>query len=175
MKNLNLKNGIFALMMLGGVVAFQGCKDECKDVTCLNGGTCDKETGECICTTGYEGTDCGTALNRKFVGSWSLIQSCDMYPGPDTSAITITASTGSLVGLQVQGIFFSSNLVVDATVEADGITLTIPRQVQSVNNFREIEGVGTINAAGSSISIDYTTYADGFSPTHFVCQGVMTK
>ena len=35
---------------------FLSCKNRCKDVSCLNGGTCSK--GDCVCPTGYYGSHC---------------------------------------------------------------------------------------------------------------------
>ena len=32
----------------------------CADVTCVNGGSCDKITGKCVCPTCYEGSNCET-------------------------------------------------------------------------------------------------------------------
>ena len=54
---------------------FVGCKkndttsDKCKGTTCLNGGTC--TDGSCVCSAGFEGTDCGILSRTKFIGSYS--------------------------------------------------------------------------------------------------------
>ncbi len=44
---------------LFGVVTYSSCvKDECENVSCLNGGSC--KDGVCKCPSGYTGSNCGT-------------------------------------------------------------------------------------------------------------------
>ncbi len=56
MKKINL-----LLTALGGalILALGSCGDECDDVTCLNGGTCNE--GDCECVVGYSGPTCEIA------------------------------------------------------------------------------------------------------------------
>lgn len=42
--------------------------NNCKNVTCLNGGTC--VNGTCSCSSGYEGTDCSGVIRKKFIGTY---------------------------------------------------------------------------------------------------------
>jgi len=52
-----LKNLVFVVFLgFGLMVTTQSCTDECKDVTCQNGGTCDE--GDCSCADGYSGDNC---------------------------------------------------------------------------------------------------------------------
>src|SRR5688572_21012104 len=92
----------FTLLFLALTASFtfQSCKDECKEVACLNGGTCDDGdctcengftgdrcqtgpcdnveclnngtcvNGVCDCPDGYEGSDCGAAERDKFIGTY---------------------------------------------------------------------------------------------------------
>lgn len=53
----------------------------CEGVTCQNGGYCYMDTltqtAKCMCPTGYEGSDCGTASAQKFFGTWDIHQRID--------------------------------------------------------------------------------------------------
>ena len=69
MKNLFSKSA-FTMLALSTALFFSSCKDECKDVTCNNGGVCVE--GACDCASGYEGTDCSTEIRAKFKGTWNV-------------------------------------------------------------------------------------------------------
>ncbi len=86
-----------ALLTVGAFTAmtYTSCnKDECKDVVCQNGGTCDANTGNCVCPTGYEGTNCETKSRDKFVGSYVGSETCDA--GTDNYTITLAANSDNL-------------------------------------------------------------------------------
>jgi hypothetical protein len=79
-------------IMIALTTMTSGCKkDPCKDATCLNGAACDD--GNCLCTAGFEGTDCGTEQRAKFLGIYNGTFSC---PGQNfTLQMTVsTSSTG---------------------------------------------------------------------------------
>ncbi|MEZ5017231.1 MAG: calcium-binding EGF-like domain-containing protein [Flavipsychrobacter sp.] len=91
----NIRNiALSALLTIGAFTAitYTSCnKDACKDVVCQNGGIC--LNGSCSCATGYEGTNCETKANAKYVGTYSVTETC----GGTTSnpyIVTITAGTG---------------------------------------------------------------------------------
>lgn len=68
-----------ALLTIGtfSLITYTSCnKDECKDVVCQNGGTCNADTGNCECATGYEGDLCETKVSTKFVGTWLATETC---------------------------------------------------------------------------------------------------
>ena len=98
MKKFNL---LFVALIGASALTFTSCTDECKDVVCDNGGTCDEETGacdcpanfygescetECIngtysggacsCDDGYEGDACGVEQREKFLGSYRSTTDC---------------------------------------------------------------------------------------------------
>lgn len=95
------------------ILSLGSCADECDDVTCDNGGTCDEgdctcttnyygETcadfcengtyneGDCMCDDGYEGGSCSTESREKFIGSWTYTTSCD--PGNSSNSEITTVS-----------------------------------------------------------------------------------
>lgn len=82
-----IKNILFSAMLtLGafGAITYTACnKDECKDVVCQNGGTCDG--GNCNCPAGYEGDRCQSKSNAKYVGTYTAVDAIGTYQ------VTITA------------------------------------------------------------------------------------
>ena len=74
-------------------VLYTSCtKDACKNVTCLNGGTC--SGGNCTCPTGYEGTTCQTKSRDKFVGTYLGSEICNV--GTDNYSIVLAAGSADL-------------------------------------------------------------------------------
>lgn len=56
MKMKLLKTSLLLLAVLCLVLSTQSCKDECDDVLCQNGGTCNE--GNCDCPDGFSGPNC---------------------------------------------------------------------------------------------------------------------
>ena len=146
---------VFAVMM------FAGCEDACKDVTCLNGGTCLE--GICNCTAGYEGTDCGTAYNAKFVGTFNLsVNNCDTV-ALDPYPVAITASATDPASLTVGGLYENpTGTTVTATIESSNTNqFNIAEQVfddNATNDNLTITGTGTITDDGNTLTITYTLF-----------------
>ncbi len=146
---------LFAFATLAfGMFMMNACTDPCKDVECLNGGVCDE--GECICATGYEGTDCGVEMRTKFLGSYTFIDGC--YPGTTTNS-TIATSSDAINKVTVTNILGTS---LGGTVKAEinGVSITVPSQtVMDIDNDPwTIQGMSTGSLANNtfSISIQYT-------------------
>lgn len=89
------------------LVSYTACKPSCKDIACLNGGTCSGgeckcpagyegnncqrvsckdsdcknggacEDGKCACKPGYEGKYCEILSKQKFIGAWGGQEECD--------------------------------------------------------------------------------------------------
>jgi hypothetical protein len=51
-----MKKTITSIIIATMALTFNACTDKCKDVTCVNGGTC--EDGTCKCPEGFSGTKC---------------------------------------------------------------------------------------------------------------------
>lgn len=58
----------------------------CEGVICENGGYCKMDSAtnkpHCICPTGFEGANCGTAATAKYIGTWDMRQ---IITGSDTT------------------------------------------------------------------------------------------
>ncbi len=79
-----MKRLLFALA-IGGLVTLVSC-GKCKDVDCLNGGTCNSADGNCECTDFYTGDRCADELRNSYTGT---------YAGTITLAIAGSSSTES--------------------------------------------------------------------------------
>jgi hypothetical protein len=62
MKNLSI-------LLTAALIMISCAKDPCKDVVCLNDGTC--LDGTCLCADWYEGVDCGTEERAKYYGTYN--------------------------------------------------------------------------------------------------------
>lgn len=167
---------LLSSLAFGITFAFQACKkdkDPCEDVTCLNGGTCND--GNCNCATGYEGSDCGTKANAKFVGSFKLNESCPSGSVVDYP-VTISASASGANKIVIRGFgqlsCGSGDLDILATVNGRDITIDANQSFCTglliINS-----GSGTLNSSGTSISITYTYSVTGTGSE--TCTGTYTR
>jgi hypothetical protein len=156
---------LISTLALGTVLFFASCtKDECKDVTCDNGGVC--TAGVCDCATGFEGTNCETKMNAKFVASYNGSDVCSS--GPYTYTATIAASSTIANGLVINNFGgFGSSFTATATV--DGSNVTIPSQTVSGLT---ISGSGTLNSDATNLQLTYTAF-DGTDTDN--CTSTWTK
>ncbi|MDA7836775.1 hypothetical protein N9A49_05140 [Salibacteraceae bacterium] len=184
MKKFNL---LFVALIGASALTFTSCTDECKDVVCENGGTCDEETGacdcpanfygescetecvngtyasgECSCDDGYEGNACGTEEREKFIADWTYTTGCapgSSFPSSITSAAdnVVRATLSNLTG-------FNDN---SAYAVVDGTTFTVPSQivVDEEGDTWTVEGASTATLAGDAFSITINYAIDGTSST----------
>lgn len=94
MKNLS-RIGIGMLVCISAYV-FNGCKknpnnkggifstDPCKDVSCLNGGTCND--GVCLCPQGYSGSTCASQITPSQITITKITVTSFVDGGEDGSA-----------------------------------------------------------------------------------------
>ncbi|MDX2002756.1 MAG: hypothetical protein SFW35_10010 [Chitinophagales bacterium] len=153
MKKITTLKMAAASLMLFGVLTFSSCEsDPCKDVTCVNGtATEDGEDCNCVCETGYEGTQCDELVRAKYLGNYNGSESCTS--GTDVYAVSVTAGTTDL-DVQISNIY-DAGFFTNATVNADG-NLTIASQSFGTGT---ISGSGSIN--GNTVTITYTITAGG--------------
>ena len=72
----NFLFAIFCIIGIGSVIFYLSCSktDQCHNVVCLNGGSCDG--GKCTCPVGFEGPRCDSLSREKFVFSYSGSDYC---------------------------------------------------------------------------------------------------
>jgi hypothetical protein len=174
MKRLRLI-ALSVVLTLGAfsAVVYTSCtKDECKSVTCLNGGTC--SGGNCTCPTGYEGTTCQDETRKKIIGGWSATDVIDGgTPQLNSSTIaagsTVTRVLVSGIGGKVSGINYFGNAV---TATIDGNTLVIANQ-EPDNDGYSVSGSGTYDPTNKKITWTYALRDTGTMVIN--CTGTWTK
>lgn len=135
-----------------GATMYTSCNpDECKDVVCANGGTCNSDNGACTCATGYEGTLCETAWATKFIANYTVVEQCSETGGVGPYTAAITANSSNVVNINLNNFGdFNANITVSGTV-TNTTTLSIPSQ--TVSGYT-ISGSGSYN--NGVITITYT-------------------
>ncbi len=103
-------------------------RDKCKTIVCANGGVCN--SGGCICTSGYEGSNCETLSQTKFQGNWSVFEKGTRTQAAQY-AITIEAGpaiAGVVNPTYVVIVNFYNYFKTPVNAYVDGDTLYIPNQ-----------------------------------------------
>ena len=155
MKTLRL----FSLALSFVALALTGCKDECKDVVCQNGGTCDE--GTCLCATGYEGTNCETEVRAKFVGSYSVQESCQS--GNYTFSMSVTSSSTGVSNIIINN-FYDIGISVSASIT--GNSVTIPNQTINDQGVAfTVSGSGQLSGNILTLTYNISAGADSDSCT----------
>jgi hypothetical protein len=149
-----MKLGIFGTLLAASMFVV-GCSDPCKDVTCVNGECVE---GDCVCDAGYEGVDCGTALNAKFSGSYSNTETCSTS-GSATYAVTFAPKSGTQDEVNITGLWEEPQAIVTGHVEANGTSFHIEKGALGTSGF-DIEATsGSITTDGNTITLSYTIYS----------------
>ena len=167
MKNTTL--GFFGALVLAGSMFLTGCTDPCKDVTCVNGECVE---GDCVCDAGYEGLDCGTALNAKFSGNYSLTEACTVS-GSASYAVAVAPKSSSQTDATFTGLWEEAQAIVTAKVGDNGTSFTIENQPLGTSGFNIAATSGSITADGNTITINYTIYNG--STVVESCSGSLSK
>ena len=138
-------------------VLYTSCnKDECKDVTCQNGGTC--SGGNCTCVVGYEGTRCETKSRDKFVGVYVGTEACTV--GTDNYSITISANSDA-IKLTLTNLYNNGSPIITAICTMTGAnTFSFNGTQLPAISFN---GTGTLS--GNSLTVAYTISDAGASNT----------
>ena len=180
-------------------VIYTGCKkatqtpsvDLCASVTCQNGGSCYK--GICTCPAGYEGENCETKSNKRYIGNWEIK---DKVVGSSKSAnigkknayeVSLSAEGNTTTTLRMKGFLGNANYgdvllrlgLAPNKVEVDGRLLELDnislgtnfvfiRNQAITNTYIIVEkGNGNVNGLGTFISgTCYMLYQDTTGPVH---------
>lgn len=144
-----------ALLTIGafGAVTYTACnKDECKGVICENNGTC--VSGVCSCPAGYEGARCQIVSSDKFLGNYTVTESCTLSGGIPAYNATITGSSSNEVIIYLNN-FGNLNATITVVGTVSGNSLTI--SPQTVSGY-QITGSGSYAGTEFSgiLSVAYT-------------------
>ena len=156
---------LFLGLIAVAALSFSSCKDECKDVNCANGGTCD--AGVCSCPSGYEGELCETETRAKIIGDYEVNETCQTT-GAATYTVEIKASSSDITKVLITP--FGGYAGVTATCTLNGSSLTLNSVSGSNLDFSNLSG--TVSANGGTISDVTYTVSDGNQET---CPGTWTK
>jgi hypothetical protein len=170
-----LKNIAFSALLAVGAfsaITYTSCtKDECKDVTCNNGGFC--VGGSCSCPTGYEGGSCDLKTRDKFVGTWSGQDVCTS--GTYTINLSISSSSNDINAIITNPGGFGTSVTITGTViSATQLSFTNA----NVGGGRTL--TGTMTFSGGTTSTNPTSMAFQYVVTPTVgssdnCTGSYTK
>lgn len=97
------------------------------------------------CDAGYEGTNCKTLINAKFIGAYDGNETCTA--GTDTYTITLTAVSANNMKLTI------SNLYDGNTLDCV-ITSSNEFSISGTDKGSTFTGTGTLS--GSTLTIKYT-------------------
>lgn len=139
----------------------------CTDVVCDYGQNCFQ--GQCYCPDGYEGTDCATQSNAKYIGSWQAYEQCsngignfgqyNCYISPGSSGYAYQLEITNLFGLT----YAIANIRTNTSNE--GNIIEIPYQNQGGI---ALQGEGVFDAYNNRMTIDfsYTFNGSSYQCTH---------
>ncbi len=128
-------------------------KDECKDVTCQNGGVC--SGGNCTCPVGYEGSRCETKSRDKFVGVYTGSEICTT--GTDNYSVTLAANSDALK-LTYTNLYNDNITAICTMIAADSFAFS---GTQSGATF---SGTGKLTGS-SALTVHYTITNGAISNT----------
>lgn len=149
-----MKTRIFQILGVAAVatIGMVSCDtDACKDVDCGDNGTCLE--GDCICDTGYEGTNCQTLVRAAYIGSFNVQETCSQ--STDTYAVTVSAG-GSDLAVTISNLY-DAGLIVNGTVNADG-GITIASQTFGTGTIS-----GSVTKTGGVLTFNFTIAVSGQS------------
>ena len=168
MKKLSiLSAGILTILAFSIISFTNSCQqDKCKDITCLNGGTC--TDGTCTCPAGYSGTDCGNLNRSAFIKNWNVVSnSC--LGGTGGWTVTVVAGSGADdIILQNFGHFICGSGPINISAKVTSATaFTIPSQLVCGTTY---DGSGSLN--GTSLNVTYNWSDPTQVPTTGSCSEV---
>lgn len=159
-----------ALLTVGAAssVVYTSCsKDECKDVVCKNGGTCDG--GVCTCPVGFIGSNCQT---KAFIGTWTGTDACSPTGTYNVNIVLSESSADSTRVLINNPGGFGTNNTINGTLSSDGKTITYSNQI--VNSSTATPDT----LSGTMVLSDNTHFAHNYTAKEglvYTCSGNYTK
>lgn len=178
---MKLKSLIYgtAIMLFGATTVLTSCNpDPCKDVVCNNGGTCDLD-GNCVCPSGFEGTNCDTKSNTVFTGT-NLTGDDGCVTNPVGQSYDHTANfvadpaIGNALNIEGLGGYtcivsgLASPLIVPVIIDKGNVTVNFNSCGYVITGTGKVETIGTVKKMTINYTAKYGTLTD-------VCTVVYTK
>lgn len=154
-----------AKILFGFIILLQitACdRRSCQNVVCSTSQQC--YNGLCYCVDGYEGTDCATASYQKYVGNYSVSETCNgaspnffnyecsIYPDPNyINRVYIN----DLFGQGVQATMF-----IHTDQNNQGNSVEVPLQQQGSLSY---SGQGTYDSYNNRMVINFNYTYNGLS------------
>jgi hypothetical protein len=168
-----MKKILFVLAVVS-VGLLSSC-NKCKDDPCKNGASCDKKSGDCECTTYYEGNDCSGEVRAKYNNSYSgtVFLEIDSAYLPTTVAVQSEGSdpTGLKYTLNiVTGPGTTSNIDITgkltSTTEFSIDRTKVPMSIlknKTGDDSAYVEGKGYFTSDSLSATLSIQGYPSGFA------------
>jgi hypothetical protein len=99
--------------------------DPCVKDTCYNGGVC--LNGECICPSGYEGKQCLTTWNERYVASYEVNDNCNPNNNYNISIAPLVGEATGIIINDVKNVC-SSPLSLVSKISGANTNVVIPFQ-----------------------------------------------
>ncbi|MCF8464252.1 MAG: hypothetical protein K9G41_05400 [Flavobacteriales bacterium] len=144
-----MRHSVLSALLLISIALSSCVPDECKDVTCLNGGVCD--AGMCLCTTGYAGVNCDTEQRQAFVGNYTVTENCNL--GDFNYEISINANSEIVTEIVLHNL---GDFDFDIIGIVNGTSVMFTEQSGTGST---INGTGTLT--NGVLTIDYTLVTTG--------------
>lgn len=146
--------GLILTVSAFGATLYTSCnKDKCKDVVCQNGGTCSE--GTCTCVTGYEGTNCETAMRAKFVKTWSASDKEATTTTTVPTYISAIVAGSTVTDVKISN-FSNAFFLADVLGTVSGNTITVASQQPDGDGYYITTGTATYDPTTKIITWSYT-------------------
>jgi hypothetical protein len=135
---------------------FYSCSDKCKKVLCANEGIC--IDGVCGCQPGFEGDDCSTKTQTKFLGTYNVADNCSVT-GNALYTVNILADDSNHSQVYISN--FNNDFAGNVRATIGLSTIEIPPQYPDSDG-RSVSGNGILSGS-STIIWNYTISNPGNS------------
>jgi hypothetical protein len=162
-KNLNLIAAAL-VVCVALFIASCGTTDKCESVNC-NSGIC--VDGTCQCDAGYEGTNCSSLINQKYLGSWKVVENPCAYdscgkitniscPNYTLSILENTSRKDKIIIKDLGNYGASANIQIPALLTGSTTFKLDSTYVGTSNPKALFIGEGSYVAASQKVIIKYT-------------------
>lgn len=140
-------------------ITYTSCsKDECEDVVCQNGGTCND--GNCACPVLFEGTRCETEVRAKYNGNTY------QGDGTDNAGGTYTGWRAKFTSLGTDASAMTLDLTNNNNVSFASLTIKLNSKTTfnidpKIDGSETISGNGTINETTATVVVNIKNTATG--------------